>query len=98
MIKTSWARKIRFNIPGTDTRLVLHPPLDRTPSGDRFEERRIGLDHVALGVESREELDTLVQRLRRASVVHELHTDPTGPALVNFRDPENFQWEFFEVR
>jgi len=25
-----------------------------------------------------------------------LHDDPLGPAMISFRDPDNFQWEFFE--
>jgi hypothetical protein len=28
----------------------------------------------------------------------ERHHDPLGPGIVSFRDPDNFQWEFFEER
>jgi len=87
--------KIRFQIPGTDTRLVLHLPLAGTPIGDKFDERRIGLDHLALRVDTHAELDALAQRLRAANVVYDLHEDPMGPALITFRDPDNVQWEFF---
>ena len=70
--------KIRFQIPGTDTRLVLHLPLAGTPIGDKFDERRIGLDHLALRVDTHAELDALAQRLRAANVVYDLHEDPMG--------------------
>jgi hypothetical protein len=32
-------------------------PLPGTPSGDRFSEQRIGLDHLAIGVSSLQEMD-----------------------------------------
>jgi len=42
--------KLRLRLGGTTTRLVLVPPLPGTPAGDEFTERRIGLDHLAIGV------------------------------------------------
>ena len=47
--------KLRLRI-GETGRLVLRPPLPGTPPGDRFTERRVGLDHLAIGVSSRAEL------------------------------------------
>jgi glyoxylase I family protein len=88
--------KLRFRIGGTTTRLVLRPPLPGTPAGDRFSERRIGLDHLAIGVDSRAELDQLASRLQAAGITADIHPDPLGPAILSFRDPDNFQWEFFE--
>lgn len=87
--------KLRLRIGETD-RLVLRPPLPGTPSGDRFSEQRIGLDHLAIGVSSLQELERLAEVLRRSGVAVDLHHDPTGPAMVTFRDPDNIQWEFFE--
>ena len=87
--------KLRLRI-GETGRLVLRPPLPGTPSGDRFSERRIGLDHLAIEVSSRTELDQLAQALRLNGVAADLHHDPLGPAIVSFRDPDNIQWEFFE--
>jgi len=88
-------KRLRLRI-GDGDRLVLRPPLPGTPAGDQFSERRIGLDHVAIGVASRTELDQLVQALREHGFNADLHNDPLGPALVSFRDPDNIQWEFFE--
>jgi glyoxylase I family protein len=87
--------KLRLRI-GDHDRLVLRPPPSGTPPGDRFSERRIGLDHLAIGVASREELDQLAETLCAHGIVADLHHDALGPAMVSFRDPDNIQWEFFE--
>jgi catechol 2,3-dioxygenase-like lactoylglutathione lyase family enzyme len=87
--------KLRLRI-GETGRLVLRPPLPDTPSGDRFSEQRIGLDHLAIGVSSHQELERLAEVLRRKGVAADLHHDLTGPAIVTFRDPDNIQWELFE--
>ena len=87
--------KLRLRI-GAHDRLVLRPPLPGTPPDDRFSERRIGLDHLAVGVASRAELEQLTETLHAHGVVADLHHDPLGPAMVSFRDPDNIQLEFFE--
>jgi glyoxylase I family protein len=90
-------RKLRLRPAGTDTRLVLVPPLPGTPADDRFTERRIGLDHLAVGIGSRAELDRMAEALQAAGVPVELNHDGLGNAIVHFRDPDNFQWELFEA-
>ena len=88
--------KLRFRL-GPYTRLVLRPPLPFTPEGDRFSEVRIGLDHVALGVKTRADLEQLVDTLRAAGVATRgIQSDAVGPGVVSFRDPDNIAWEFFE--
>jgi glyoxylase I family protein len=87
--------KLRLRI-GETGRVVLRPPLPGTPAGDRFSERRVGLDHLAIGISGRAELEQLAEVLRRHGVPADLHHDPVGPAVVSFRDPDNIQWEFFE--
>jgi catechol 2,3-dioxygenase-like lactoylglutathione lyase family enzyme len=88
--------KLRFRLDGTSTRLVLVPPLPGTPAGDRFTERRIGLDHVAIGVPAGA-VAGLAGRLDAAGVPNSgVKADPLGPAMITFRDPDNVQWEFFE--
>jgi glyoxylase I family protein len=88
--------KLRFRLDGTATRLVLLPPLPGTPPEDRFSERRIGLDHIAIGVPV-EEVGRLAGVLDAAGVPNSgVKADPMGPAMVTFRDPDNIQWEFFE--
>ena len=88
--------KLRLRLGGTSTRLVLVPPLPGTPAGDRFTERRIGLDHLAISV-AVGEVTRLVKVLDDAGVPNSgVKADPTGPAMITFRDPDNVQWEFFE--
>jgi catechol 2,3-dioxygenase-like lactoylglutathione lyase family enzyme len=42
-----------------DTFVILEPPLEGTPEDDRFNERRIGVDHLAFGVDDPATLDEL---------------------------------------
>lgn len=91
--------KLRYRIGRTRTRLVLCAPLPGTPTGDRFDERRIGLDHIAVDVTGgREALGDLEVALRRTGAVTDgIHLDRAGrQAMITFRDPDNVQWEFFE--
>ena len=62
-----------------------------------FSERRPGLDHLAFGVSSREELEAWVKRLDDAGVAHSgvKETPATGSVLVAFRDPDNIQLELY---
>jgi catechol 2,3-dioxygenase-like lactoylglutathione lyase family enzyme len=88
--------KLRFRL-GAYTRLVLLPSLPGTPAEDRFSARRVGLDHVSLGVGSPAELERLVTVLRRAGVRTDgVRHDSLGPGVVNFRDPDGIAWELFE--
>ena len=79
------------------TFLILLPPLEGTPDDDRFNERRIGVDHLAFGVDDPAVLDEVVSALEEASVpTAGIETDPVlGKPYVAFRDPENVQWEFY---
>jgi glyoxylase I family protein len=58
--------RLRFAVG--PTRLILRSPLEGTPADDRFSERRIGLDHISFGVEDRQSLERLVERLERYGV------------------------------
>ena len=80
-----------------DTFVILEPPLEGTPLDDRFSERRIGMDHVALAVDDRSDLEKLVESLQNAGVgTAGIEVDPVlGKEYVCFRDPENVQWEFY---
>lgn len=74
--------------------LTEHRAGDRT----RFDETRVGLDHLAFRVRDRAALETWVQALTAANVVH----SPVAPAnsipgafVLVFRDPDNVQLELF---
>ena len=64
--------KLRFRI-GEHDRLVLRPLLTGIPSDDRFSEQRVGLDHLAIGVSSRKEVERLAEALRDSGVAADLH-------------------------
>ena len=62
----------------------------------RFSERRIGLDHIAIGVPAAE-VGRLAGVLDAAGVLNSgVKVDPMGPTMLTFRDPDNIQWELFE--
>ena len=66
-------------------------------AGEPFDERRAGLDHVALGVAGRAALDAWVGRFDALGVPHSgIKTGTTpGSWLVTFRDPDGLQLEVF---
>ncbi len=69
--------------------------LPLTKPDDVFQELRAGLDHVAFGCASRDELEGWVGRLDELGVAHgEIVDAPFGSGLA-FRDPDNIQLEFF---
>jgi catechol 2,3-dioxygenase-like lactoylglutathione lyase family enzyme len=82
-----------------DTFVILSPPLEGTSADDRFSEYRIGVDHLALGVDDRATLEGLVERLATAGVdTAGIEMDPVlGKEYVCFRDPDNVQWEFYSA-
>ncbi len=69
--------------------------------GQRFDEARTGLDHVALNVASRDELDQWTRRLDELGIPHSGvragGEEPFPFATVVFRDPDNIQLELFAV-
>jgi len=80
-----------------DTFLVLEPPLEGTPHGERFDEHKIGIDHLAFGIDDRSTLDELVEGLRAEGVetAGVEHDGVLDKDYVAFRDPDNVQWEFY---
>jgi len=88
-----------------DRRILRHPSgvvigltRHRHPDADaEFSERRTGLDHLALGVDSMEALEQWAKKLEAAGVPHSgvTVTPATGSALIAFRDPDNIALEFY---
>jgi len=63
-----------------------------------FDERRVGLDHIAWSVAERRDLDTWADWLDRLGVTHSGVIDKAGSSpysVVVFRDPDNIQLELF---
>lgn len=65
------------------------------PAGDRFDEDRVGLDHVSFGVSSRAEVDAAALALDALGVAHSGVKDIGLAVLLEFRDPDNIALEVF---
>jgi catechol 2,3-dioxygenase-like lactoylglutathione lyase family enzyme len=78
--------------------LVLTPPPDPAKAipGDRFNENRIGLDHVSFSVGSLVELEVAAAFLDENGIAHGEISD-LGPGfgiyVMSVRDPDNIQLE-----
>jgi glyoxylase I family protein len=78
--------------------LVLAPAPDpsKAISNDRFDENRVGLDHVSFSVGSRDDLEAAVRLFDEHGVSHgEIKDLGSGLGLyvLAFRDPDNIQLE-----
>lgn len=60
-----------------------------------FDERKPGLDHIAFGCASRDELVTWVARLDELGIRHGGIVDLWYGSGLSFRDPDNIALEFF---
>src|SRR6185436_8161337 len=65
------------------------------PGGDRFDENRAGLDHVAFKVPSRADLDAAAAKLDGLGVAHDGVKDIGLGCLLEFRDPDNIALELW---
>jgi glyoxylase I family protein len=81
-----------FPEPAPDLRRHLSHP---GAAGDRFDEHRTGLDHVAFACRDRDELRTWVARLDELGIVHGGIKDAHYGSGVSFRDPDGIALEFF---
>ena len=63
---------------------------------DRFDEKRVGLDHLSFAVESRDDLETAVAYFDEQGIPHGGITDLTdfGIVVLPFYDPDGIALEF----
>ena len=77
--------------------LALTPPPDPAQAieSDRFNENRIGLDHVSFSVGSQADLEAAIELLDKHNVPHGEIVDlaPFQIYVLAFRDPDNIQVE-----
>ena len=94
-VDTSTSDRCRLHLG--KTRIVFRSPLPGTPRQGRFDEKRIGVDHVSLQVDSLDQLHESANKLREAGVPTEgvKSESSTGGHVVVFRDPDNVQWELY---
>lgn len=77
------------------------PDPPRAIKGDRFDENRIGLDHMSFAVPSRKALEDAVGVLDAHGIAHSEVKDlgeAFGIAILVFRDPDNIQLELSSPR
>ncbi len=86
-----------------DEWVLVHPPTGvilclqqhRSNRGEEFDPSRTGGDHVALRVDSREELDEWERWFEKKEVVHSPTVDREYGSVLCFRDPDRIQLELF---
>ncbi len=60
-----------------------------------FDERRVGLDHLAFACSNRAELEQWEARMNELGVAHGGIVDANYGSGLSFRDPDNIALEFF---
>jgi glyoxylase I family protein len=73
----------------------LGPAAGGSGAGGRFDENRVGLDHISFSVGSRAELERALAALEARGVPHGEINDlaPFQISILAFRDPDNIQLE-----
>jgi catechol-2,3-dioxygenase len=64
-------------------------------SSEQFNERRMGLDHLAFACANRSELAEWEARLNELGIAHGGIVDASYGSGLSFRDPDNIALEFF---
>ncbi|MBS9535272.1 VOC family protein [Mycobacterium sp. M1] len=65
----------------------------RPVATDAFDENRVGLDHLALNVAGKSDLDSAASHLDALGVPHEPVKDIGAMYILEFRDPDNIALE-----
>jgi catechol-2,3-dioxygenase len=79
---------------GGQTLVGLHEFPD-LKSAEPFDERRVGLDHLAFACANRDELAQWEERLNELGITNGGIVDASYGSGVSFRDPDNIALEFF---
>jgi glyoxylase I family protein len=87
-----WIRSFGTHPSGLAVGFTQH----RDSSPFRFQ--NAGVDHLAFGVERREDLDAWAHRFAALAVKHSPIEEIKGGALLSFRDPDGIQLELFYRR
>ena len=65
------------------------------PEGDRFDEDRVGLDHLSFRVPDRNAVHAAAARLDELSIQHSGVKDLGQAVLLEFRDPDGIALELY---
>ena len=87
-------RRTRLQAPGGGITLTLTAHDKAT--GQPFDERRAGVDHIAFDVGTSKDVQELKRRFEDLGVEHsEVKEASSGAAMITLRDPDNIQLEVF---
>ena len=67
------------------------------PAGDRFDEDRLGLDHLSFAVPGVADLEAAIQLLDELGIAHSEVKNIGSGSIVEFRDPDNIALELFTL-
>jgi glyoxylase I family protein len=91
-------RRTRMRHPDSGITVTLTEHDHGSGSGGRFDERRIGLDHLALAVRDLDDLKAWKRRFEERGVDHsEIKETGLGASMITLRDPDNIQLEVFST-
>jgi glyoxylase I family protein len=91
MVGPGWQRTLMHAGPGVVIGLQAH---ERTPQGDRFDETRVGLDHLSIACKDRAEIEAWLRKLDDGGVPHStISAEPANVATT--QDPDGIPIEFF---
>jgi glyoxylase I family protein len=65
------------------------------PAGDRFDENRVGLDHLAFLVDGVADLENIARSLDELGIAHAGVKDIGLAHILEFRDPDNIALELY---
>ena len=95
-VAMEWSPRVLLSNGSLILALGPSPAPERALPGDRFDENRVGLDHLSFSVGSRQELEQAVRLFDDHDVAHgeikDLGAD-LGLYVLAFRDPDNIQME-----
>jgi glyoxylase I family protein len=70
----------------------------RPVGSDRFDENRVGLDHLAFRLRTRDELDAAAAHLDELGIAHGPVKDIGISHILEFRDPDNIALELIALK
>ena len=82
-----------------NTAIALKGPEGKVPKDDSFNPYRVGLDHIALACDDRDELERVAQALKNHGVENTgIKLDETlQKDYIAFKDPDRISWEFYSI-
>ena len=86
-------RRTRLRAPGSGVTLTL--TAHGQNSGEPFDERRAGIDHIAFNVGDTDAVQALKGRFEELGVVHSDVKQGASGTMITLRDPDNIQLEVF---